>query len=158
MFPGKRLGNALPYFFDEVFFLRVEKDSEVTCSKVKENNSGPGNRLSLSLKILEGNHAGRLVFQDITLRNTNDITQQIGHKQMAQLFHACGTNGVQDSSELHSIPMQIKVAIRKDKTGQYDDQNEIKKFAPLDGNKSGFNQPFTNPSHQGQVPQATQPA
>lgn len=26
MFPGKRLSNALPYFFDEVFFLRVEKD------------------------------------------------------------------------------------------------------------------------------------
>lgn len=26
--PGKKLGQALPYFFDEVFFLRVEKDTE----------------------------------------------------------------------------------------------------------------------------------
>lgn len=26
--PGKKLGQALPYFFDEVFFLRVEKDAE----------------------------------------------------------------------------------------------------------------------------------
>ncbi len=28
MLPGKKLGQALPYFFDEVFFLRVEKDAE----------------------------------------------------------------------------------------------------------------------------------
>ena len=26
--PGKKLGQALPYFFDEVFFLRIEKDAE----------------------------------------------------------------------------------------------------------------------------------
>lgn len=140
--------------------------AEITRSEVKENKSGSGNRLSLGFKILEGNHAGRLVFQDITLRNINDISQQIGRKKMAQLFHACGTNGVQDSSELHGIPMQIKVAIRKDKTGQYDDQNEIKKFAPLGGSKPSISQSFANPSYQGQgqgqgqgqPPQATQPA
>ena len=126
--------------------------AEITRSEVKENNSGSGNRLSLGFKILEGAHAGRLVFQDITLRNTNDIAQQIGRKQMAQLFHACGTNGVEDSSELHGIPMQIKVAIRKDKTGQYDDQNEIKKFAQIGGSKPSFSQPVSNQGNQSQMP------
>ena len=28
MLPGKKLGQALPYFFDEVFFLRVEKNTD----------------------------------------------------------------------------------------------------------------------------------
>lgn len=28
MLPGKKLGQALPYFFDEVFFLRVEKNAD----------------------------------------------------------------------------------------------------------------------------------
>lgn len=28
MLPGRRLPQAIPYFFDEVFFLRVEKDAE----------------------------------------------------------------------------------------------------------------------------------
>ncbi|WP_131669222.1 DUF669 domain-containing protein [Psychrobacter pygoscelis] len=107
--------------------------AEITRSEVKDNNSGSGNRLSLGLKILEGTHAGRLIFQDITLRNTNQVAEQIGRKQMAQLFHACGKLGVQDSSELHGIPMEIKVAIRIDKTGQYDPSNEVKKFAPVAG-------------------------
>lgn len=125
--------------------------AEITRSEIKDNNSGSGNRLSLGFKILDGQYAGRLVFQDITLRNANDIAQQIGRKQMAQLLHACGKTGVQDSGELHGIPIQIKVAIRKDKTGLYDDQNEIKKFAPL-ANQPTFNSqsPVTNNSPQPQ--------
>lgn len=127
--------------------------AEITRSEVKENNSGSGNRLSLGLKILDGSHAGRLIFQDITLRNTNHVAQQIGRKQMAQLFHACGKLGVQDSSELHGIPMEIKVAIRIDKTGQYDPSNEVKKFAPLASKPS-----FASASQpvQQQAPQAVQ--
>lgn len=130
---------------------------EITRSEVKENNSGSGNRLSLGFKILDGAHAGRLIFQDLTLRNTNQVAQQIGRKQMAQLFHACGKLSVAESSELHGIPMEVKVAIRIDKTGQYEPSNEIKKFAPLAG-KQGFSAPQAPQSQpmQQQPPQAQQ--
>lgn len=126
--------------------------AEINRSEIKQNNSGSGDRLSLGFKILDGQYTGRLVFQDITLRNTNDIAQKIGREQMAQLVHACGRTSVQDSSELHGIPMQIKVAIRKDKTGQYEDQNEIKKFAPMGGSRPNFNQPMSNQGTQSQTP------
>ena len=61
--------------------------AEITRSEIKDNASGSGNRLSLGLKIIDGTHAGRLIFQDITLRNNNQIAQQIGRKQMARLAH-----------------------------------------------------------------------
>ena len=131
--------------------------AEITRSEIKNNNSGSGNRLSLGLKIIDGTHAGRLIFQDVTLRNSNPIAQQIGRKQMAQLVSACGKSSVQDSSELHGIPMQIKVAIRVDKTGQYDPSNEVKKFAAIAGSRPQFSaQPQV--TAQGQPTSAQQPA
>ena len=125
--------------------------AEITRSEIKNNNSGSGNRLSLGLKIIDGTHAGRLIFQDVTLRNSNPIAQQIGRKQMAQLVSACGKSSVQDSSELHGIPMQIKVA------GQYDPSNEVKKFAAIAGSRPQFSaQPQV--TAQGQPTSAQQPA
>ena len=122
--------------------------AEITRSEIKNNNSGSGNRLSLGLKIIDGTHAGR---------NSNPIAQQIGRKQMAQLVSACGKSSVQDSSELHGIPMQIKVAIRVDKTGQYDPSNEVKKFAAIAGSRPQFSaQPQV--TAQGQPTSAQQPA
>lgn len=129
--------------------------AEITRSEIKDNASGSGNRLSLGLKIIDGTHAGRLIFQDITLRNNNQIAQQIGRKQMAQLVSACGKSSVQDSSDLHGIPMEIKVAIKIDKTGQYDPTNEVKKFAAIAGSRPQFSsQPqASSPVQQGQSPQ-----
>lgn len=129
--------------------------AEITRSEIKDNASGSGNRLSLGLKIIDGTHAGRLIFQDITLRNNNQIAQQIGRKQMAQLVSACGKSSVQDSSDLHGIPMEIKVAIKIDKTGQYDPSNEVKKFAAIAGSRPQFSsQPqASSPVQQGQPPQ-----
>ena len=129
--------------------------AEITRSEIKDNASGSGNRLSLGLKIIDGTHAGRLIFQDITLRNNNQIAQQIGRKQMAQLVSACGKSSVQDSSDLHGIPMEIKVAIKIDKTGQYDPTNEVKKFAAIAGSRPQFSsQPqASSPVQQGQPPQ-----
>ena len=76
---------------------------------------------------------------------------------MAQLVSACGKSSVQDSSELHGIPMQIKVAIRVDKTGQYDPSNEVKKFAAIAGSRPQFSaQPQV--TAQGQPTSAQQPA
>lgn len=131
--------------------------AEITRSEIKENNSGSGNRLSLGLKIIDGEYAGRMIFQDITLRNQNPVAQQIGRKQMAQLVGACGRSSVQDSSDLHGIPMEIKVAIRIDKTGQYDPSNEVKKFAAVANQRPAFSaQPQI--TAQGQPTSAQQPA
>ena len=104
--------------------------AEITRSEVKQTKDGRGSYLSLSLKVLEGDHAGRLIFQNITLTNANATAQTIGREQMAQLAGACGILSLQDSEQLHGIPVGIRVAIETDKNGQYEPRNPIKKFSP----------------------------
>ena len=152
--------------FDQTEIVEAQKDdfapipagtytAEINRSEIKDTKRGDGNYLSLGLKILEGEYAGRVIFQNINLRNPNQIAMQIGRKQMAQLFHACGKLGVQDSSELHGIPMQIKVAISVDKSGMYDPSNEVKKFAPIANSRPTFGNQA--PMAQQPVQQQTQP-
>ena len=122
--------------------------AEVNRSEVKQTKDGRGSYLSLSFKIIEGEFAGRLIFQNITLTNANATAQAIGREQMAQLAGACGILSLQDSEQLHGIAMTIRVAIETDKTGQYEPRNTIKKFFPLGS-------PMHNTAPQGFAPQST---
>lgn len=123
--------------------------AEITRSEVKDTRAGTGNYLSLGFKILEGQYAGRIVFHNINLKNPNDIAVQIGRKELAKLLQAIGRTGVQESSELHGIPMQIKVAIEIDKTGRYEPSNSVKNFAQLKGSR-----PQAQPQQAAPVQQA----
>ena len=107
--------------------------AQIIKSEIKQNNSGTGNRLSLTFQIVEGDKTNRMVFQDITLQNSNETAMQIGRQQLAQLCAAIGRTSVGDSSELHNIPMQIRVGIKEDKTGQYEPKNFVKAFSALAG-------------------------
>ena len=122
--------------------------AEITRSEVKQTKDGRGSYLSLSFKIIEGEFAGRLIFQNITLTNANATAQTIGREQMAQLAGACGILSLQDSEQLHGIPVGIRVAVETDKTGQYEPRNTIKKFFPLGS-------PMHNTAPQGFAPQST---
>lgn len=125
--------------------------AEVNRSEVKQAKGGRGSYLSLSLKVLEGDFAGRLIFQNITLTNASATAQNIGREQMAQLAGACGVLNLQDSEQLHGKPIGIRVAIETDKTGQYEPRNSVKKFFPLNNPMQStpqFGQPQTAPAAQ----------
>lgn len=107
--------------------------AQIIKSEIRVNKDGFGSRLSLQFQITEGEKRGRTLFQDVTLKNQNETAMKIGREQLAQLARACGLTRVQDSAQLHGIDMQIRVAIREDKTGQYEPRNEIKRFEPLPG-------------------------
>lgn len=128
--------------------------AEVNRSEVKATKDGRGSYLSLSLKVLEGDFAGRLIFQNITLTNANATAQTIGREQMAQLAGACGVLNLQDSEQLHGKPIGIRVAIETDKSGQYEPRNTVKKFFALNNPMQSFNAtPATAPQGYAQ-PQA----
>lgn len=133
--------------------------AEVNRSEVKATKDGRGSYLSLSLKVLEGDFAGRLIFQNITLTNANATAQTIGREQMAQLAGACGILNLQDSEQLHGKPIGIRVAIETDKSGQYEPRNTVKKFFPLNSPLQSAPQ-FGTPAPQGfnapTAPQAPQ--
>ena len=129
--------------------------AEITRSEVKQTKDGRGSYLSLSLKVLEGDHAGRLIFQNITLTNANATAQTIGRASLAQLAGACGILSLQDSEQLHGIPVGIRVAIETDKSGQYEPRNTIKKFFPLGSPMHNTAPQGFATAQQGFAPQST---
>ena len=94
-------------------------------SEMKPTKDGSGAYLQARFNIIDGQYANRKIYMRLNLRNTNPVAQEIAYKQLSAIAHAVGVLHVQDSSQLHGLPMKIKVKLRKDTTGQYEDSNEI---------------------------------
>lgn len=156
-------------------------------TEMKPTKDGSGAYLQTRFNVIDGQYAGRKVFIRLNLRNANPVAQEIAYKQLSAIAHAVNVLHVQDSSQLHGLPLKIKVKVRKDKDGQYEDQNEIQAFknineqvemagAPAQGGApagfggapagfgapQGFQQPapqqFQQPQAPVQQPQFQQPA
>lgn len=97
-------------------------------SEMKPTKAEGGAYLKVRYSILDGQYAGRKLFGNINLQNANPQAVEIGLKQLSALAHAVGVLMVADSQQLHNIPLKIKVKVRKDTTGQYEDQNEVQQW------------------------------
>lgn len=95
-------------------------------SEMKPTSNGQGAYLQLSLKVVDGQYAGRQVFDRLNLQNQNPVAAEIAYKRLSAYCHATGVIQVQDSQQLHGIPLKARVSVRTDSTGQYDPSNEIK--------------------------------
>lgn len=69
--------------------------AQIVNSEIKENCNG-GNRLSLQWEIVDGQYAGRIVFQNININHANPEVVRIGRQQIAQICAAIGRNSVND--------------------------------------------------------------
>lgn len=116
-------------------------------SEMKPTRDGSGAYLALRFNIIDGQYAGRKVFTRLNLRNQNPVAQDIAQKQLSTICHAVNVLNVQDSSQLHALPMQIRVKITNDPTGQYDPSNEISGYKAVGaGNGQGVVAPLAAPA------------
>ena len=109
----------------------------ITASEVKNTKAGTGKYLQVEFTIFEEEYAGRKVFCNLNISNESEKAQKIGLGQLSALCKACGKTGiVDDSSELHDLPVMIKVDV-----GEYLDRpkNEVKGFAPKAGPSGSYN-------------------
>ena len=56
---------------------------------------------------------------------------QIARGEFSEFCRAVGVPNPKDSAELHDKVCVVKVKVRVDKSGQYDDQNDIGGFKPM---------------------------
>ena len=103
--------------------------AQATDSKVHPTKRVTATILELTFKILDGQHAGRLVWSRINIQNANPVCEQIGQKQLSGLCHAVGVLQLQDSTQLHNKPLRIRVKVTKD--DQYGDKNEVNGYEAL---------------------------
>lgn len=125
-------------------------------SEMKPTKDGSGVFLQLRFNVISGQYANRKIFTRINLRNANPVAQEIAYKQLSAICHAVGILQVADSSQLHGIPLKVKVKVRKDTSGQYEDQNDITAFKNINEIVEGAPTPRP-PAFPAPQPPATQP-
>jgi hypothetical protein len=93
-------------------------------SEMKPTKDGSGSYLKVRYNILDGQFANRKIYTMINLQNKNPQATEIGLKQLSALAHAVGVLLVQDSQQLHGIPLKVKAKVRPAE-GDYEAQNNI---------------------------------
>lgn len=121
-------------------------------SEMKPTRDGSGAYLALRFNIIDGQYAGRKVFTRLNLRNQNPVAQDIAQKQLSTICHAVNVLQIQDSSQLHALPLQIRVKVTTDPTGQYEPSNEISGYKAVGaGNGQGVAAPLVAPAYTAPV-------
>lgn len=117
-------------------------------------NAGDGHYLKTRWQIVSGEFQNRIIFKNFNLwlPPHKDKAIKIARGEFSELCRAVGVLNPKDSNELHDKPCTIKVKVRQDKSGQYDDQNDISSFKPRSGSSaapSPHRQPATAASGGG---------
>jgi hypothetical protein len=102
----------------------------IEASDWKSTKTGSGRYLNLQYQIIDGPFKGRKLFNILNLENPNQQATQIARQSLNSIGVACNVMQLQDSTQLHNIPMKIKVNFKEDHV--YGPKNEIKGHKPLD--------------------------
>lgn len=108
---------------------------QITSSEMVETKAGSGHMLKLEVEIIEGDQAGRKLFDRLNLDNPNAQAVEIAQRTLSAICHAVGKLSVQDSEELHMLPMIAVVKVDPPRTGkdgkEYGPSNSIKTYKAL---------------------------
>ncbi len=101
----------------------------IVASEMKPTKSGNGSYLELQFQVLEGEYEGRLLWARLNLENPNKLAVKIARSELASICKAVGILTPNDSTELHDLPLQVTVKLKKrSDTGEL--TNEIAGYAP----------------------------
>lgn len=98
-----------------------EYTAEITDSEVKDTKDNTGKYLQFEFTVLEGEFAGRKMWDRLNLSNPNKTAEEIARETLSAICHAVGHLRVGDASELHNRPLVIIVKPEKNReTGERD--------------------------------------
>lgn len=103
--------------------------AQIVESEMRVTRNGMGQFLWLMLDIIEGQYQGRKVFDQLNLVNSNPQTVEIAQRTLSAICHATGKLQVNDSVDLHLVPMTIQVGVKPPKDG-YSEKNTIRYLVP----------------------------
>ena len=104
----------------------------IVASEEKETKAGDGSYIEMRIQILEGEYAKRNVFCRLNLNNRNPKAVEIAYRTLKSILVATGVHSPKDTSELHDIPLVVKVKVRP-ATDNYGESNDVVTFKPARG-------------------------
>lgn len=110
----------------------------ITNSELKDTKKG-GQYISLEIDIMDGDYAGRKLFEKLNIKNDNPKAVDIAFRTLGEIVKAVGKTTIKDTEELHN--KRFTMDVRVDPPKPYTDndgnqqpgkpQNSIKKFLPV---------------------------
>lgn len=98
-------------------------------SEEKPNAKGTGSYHQFTLEVIDGEHKGRKLWSRLNLNNPNAEAVKIARAELSAICRAVGVMKVNDSCDLHNLPMMVKVGLEKRKdTGEL--TNVVKGYLP----------------------------
>ena len=101
-------------------------------SSVKITKNGFGKYLEIIFEIIDGPFKGRKVWERLTVQNVSVKALEVGQRRLSHLLRSLGKEAVNDSSELHALPLYIMVDIEP-ASGEFAPKNKVIAF-----NQAGF--------------------
>lgn len=125
-------------------------------SEKKPTNDGQGEYLEVRYNILDGQYRGRKLFSRFNTKNNNAQAMDIAYRQLSALCHATGVLVLQDSQQLHGIPLKIRAILKEARTDKdtgkhYEASNDVRGW-------KNINEPVDGPEAGPQAQAAPQPA
>jgi hypothetical protein len=104
-----------------------EYQAIVTDSTMKITKAGTGEYLALSMQIIDGEHSGRKIWENLNIHNPNEDTERFSRENLRSLGLACGFEVLENSDVLNDIPFILVLGVdRKDPT-----RNRVKGYKPM---------------------------
>ena len=104
----------------------------ITDTEEKPTKAMTGSYLQLSIEVIEGQYAGRKVFDRLNLKNPNATAVEIAQRSLSSICRSIDVPNPKDSIELRDKPLMVKLAV-KPADGQYGASNDIKEYSAANG-------------------------
>ncbi|QIW90785.1 UNVERIFIED_ORG: hypothetical protein GCAPEGMB_00467 [Vibrio phage V07] len=115
--------------------------ARIVDSEEKPNSTNNGSHILLTLEVIAPQqYAGRKLWDRLNLNNPNQTAVEIAQRTLSAICHATNVMQLQDTMQLHGIPMEVKVGLSKPQDG-YEQRNEIKGYRAANGAGGGQQAP-----------------
>lgn len=98
-------------------------------SEMKKTKNMTGEYLQITFEVIDGHGKGRKIFDRLNIRNQNKTAEKIATEALNALCLATGVLHLNDSEQLHNIPVVLDVTIEDGRDG-YEAQNRVKSYSP----------------------------
>lgn len=105
--------------------------AQIVKSSYEQTKNKDGHFLKLEFKILAGKYKGNHVWTQLNLDNKSQKAVEIANKELATICRAVGKVTINDSQELHGIPLLIDTAIES--SPNYADKTKITMYKKYEG-------------------------
>ena len=105
--------------------------AQIVASEIRPTKDGTNKYLWLELEILDGEYAGRKVWDRLSLWHDNQQAQEIAKRTLSAICHATGKLRIKMAEELHDLPLIVSVKVRPPQNG-FEANNEVRAYAAAD--------------------------